>query len=394
MLLDQVALAADAVDRLQRPVVGHVAQERARTLAFGQVAQPPQRLDDERGVAQPAEAVVPGALGAERLGNAGRRRGDDRAGVDDRRAASGTAPSAAPPRARTTAARSVFAHARQPRDRQLERALDRRRVESTSGGRPALSAKKQRPIDAERRGRRRWYGAGTFECRYRRVRAADAPRGPRPVGDDLDVGARVVGPRIEAHAQRAACPRAAAAAGGSRSARPRSRPCGMRGAKSKTSKRPSAVAISVRSDVGVAHVGHRRRPRPRPARSAQRAAALLVEQPREHRRAVEARQAQPVDAGVGADQRQHAAVADGAVMRGGDAASPQRPSVQAAGRRQQRAGPVEDRVRQHLARAARASAARCSSAGIDQRRVQRVGERVDGERIDQHGVGPAPARRR
>ena len=80
-LLVQIALAADAVERLQRPGVGDVAQETHERFALGEVAQAPQRFDDERGVAQPAEAVVPGAPGAERFGNAGGRRGDDRAGV-------------------------------------------------------------------------------------------------------------------------------------------------------------------------------------------------------------------------------------------------------------------------------------------------------------------------
>ncbi len=45
------------------------------------------------------------------------------------------------------------------------------------------------------------------------------------------------------------------------------------------------------------------------------AAALLIEQPRKHRRAVESRQAQPVDVGIGADQRQDPAVADRTVMQ-------------------------------------------------------------------------------
>ena len=44
-------------------------------------AEPVQRLDDEEGVAQPAVAVVPGALRARRLGNRGGMRGDDGAGL-------------------------------------------------------------------------------------------------------------------------------------------------------------------------------------------------------------------------------------------------------------------------------------------------------------------------
>ena len=77
----EVAFAADAVDRLQRPVLGDVAQEADELLALAQVAQAAQRLDDEGRVAQPAVAVVPGALGAHRFGDAGGGGGDDRAGV-------------------------------------------------------------------------------------------------------------------------------------------------------------------------------------------------------------------------------------------------------------------------------------------------------------------------
>ena len=66
--------------------------------------------------------------------------------------------------------------------------------------------------------------------------------------------------------------------------------------------------------VGVANVSGRGPPvfdrleRPR-------SAALLVEQTAEHRRAVEARQAEPVDAGVRPDKREHTAVADRAVVQ-------------------------------------------------------------------------------
>ena len=80
-LLVQVALAVDPVERLERPALGHVAQEVEELLALVEVPEAAQRLDDERRVAQPAIAVVPGARGAHRLGDARRGRGDDRAGV-------------------------------------------------------------------------------------------------------------------------------------------------------------------------------------------------------------------------------------------------------------------------------------------------------------------------
>jgi hypothetical protein len=70
--LVELAPAGRAVDRLQRAALGRVAQEVEEPLAFAQVREPAQRLDDERGVAQPAVAVVPGARRAEGLGDAGR----------------------------------------------------------------------------------------------------------------------------------------------------------------------------------------------------------------------------------------------------------------------------------------------------------------------------------
>ena len=59
------------LDQAKKPGLGDVAQERDELLALGQVRQPAQRLDHERGVAQPAVAVVPRPRGADRLGDAG-----------------------------------------------------------------------------------------------------------------------------------------------------------------------------------------------------------------------------------------------------------------------------------------------------------------------------------
>jgi hypothetical protein len=74
-----------------------------------------------------------------------------------------------------------------------------------------------------------------------------------------------------------------------------------------------------RFDLGAQHVGvpHVARAGAPVLDRAERphAAALAIEQAAEHRRAVEARQAQPVDAGVGTDQGQHAPVADHPVMQ-------------------------------------------------------------------------------
>jgi hypothetical protein len=65
--------------------------------------------------------------------------------------------------------------------------------------------------------------------------------------------------------------------------------------------------------IGVAKVGHRVRDRVHRLEG-ERAAALLVEQPREDRRRVESREAEPVDAGIRADERKDPPVADGAVV--------------------------------------------------------------------------------
>ena len=81
-LLAQVALAADAVHDLQRPVgvaleVGDVLDEVVGLPVQPQRGEPPQR---QRGVAHPREAVIPVALAARGLRQRGRRSRDDRAG--------------------------------------------------------------------------------------------------------------------------------------------------------------------------------------------------------------------------------------------------------------------------------------------------------------------------
>ena len=63
MLLDELALAADAVERLQRPRFCDVSQKRDERLAFGEVTDAAERFDDERRIAQPAVAVIPRAFG-------------------------------------------------------------------------------------------------------------------------------------------------------------------------------------------------------------------------------------------------------------------------------------------------------------------------------------------
>jgi hypothetical protein len=48
--LGQITFPADAVHRLQRALLGHGAEEAHESLAFGQLAESPERLDDKRRV--------------------------------------------------------------------------------------------------------------------------------------------------------------------------------------------------------------------------------------------------------------------------------------------------------------------------------------------------------
>ena len=84
--LGQLGAPVDAVHDLQRPrrpdlplarAVGQPAHERRRLLGE---AEPQQRVERERGVADPRVAVVPVALAAELLGQRRGRRGHERAG--------------------------------------------------------------------------------------------------------------------------------------------------------------------------------------------------------------------------------------------------------------------------------------------------------------------------
>ena len=196
-LLMQIALAGDAVDRLQRTAVGHLAQEAHERFAFGQVAQAAQRLDDEGGVAQPAEPIVPGAARADRLGNAGRRRRDDRAGVVEgvqlqaqrrsqhrlgrkRRQRAWSSPTAA---SRESSVRAPF---RRPAPNRCRAACPR-------------SARRRSADRCESRVPSSMYGAGTLVDRYKRVGPPTTSR-PCPAATTSTLARGVVGPRIEMHA--------------------------------------------------------------------------------------------------------------------------------------------------------------------------------------------------
>ena len=84
LALGEVVLAADPVHDLQRalarPSAGRAGHERDEVLGLVRAGADVQRLERQAGVADPGVAVVPVALAADRLGQRGGRRGDDRAG--------------------------------------------------------------------------------------------------------------------------------------------------------------------------------------------------------------------------------------------------------------------------------------------------------------------------
>ena len=355
-LLVQIALAGNPVHRLQRPVVGHLAEKPHERFAFGEVAQSPQRLDDKGGVAQPAEAVIPRPSRANRFRNAGRRRGDDRAGVvvgmqlEAERGAQHRL-------RRELRQRAGLGPGPPAADGLLEYGL---RIGRRPNGRrlAGTQRKEGRPIQADRGAvdqvRRRHVGR---EIEPRRATHHFQARARR---DDLDIGARVIGPRIEmdVDARRA----------GDRHQQPAHFDRRLHLQAFHQSRREIVQLETAASgvhlgahNVGVAHVARGRVPvidrLERPA-----AATLLIEQPAEHRRAVEARQAQPVDAGVGGDEGDDATVANRAVIqaqRGQRTSSIRRTAADSSSLAQSKT--VCEPTRARMARMRR----RCSSPGIN-----------------------------
>ncbi len=78
--LGEVLLEPDAVEGLDVAAAGtanHIIEPTEIVLHRAHFRQAVQRPDDEESIAQPAEAIVPVALGVRRLGNAGRHGRDD-----------------------------------------------------------------------------------------------------------------------------------------------------------------------------------------------------------------------------------------------------------------------------------------------------------------------------
>ena len=84
LALDQVAAPVDPVHDLEVAaalVAAHLLQEAHERVGLAPVADGVERRQGERRVPQPHEAVVPVPHSADGLGQRGRRRGDDGAGL-------------------------------------------------------------------------------------------------------------------------------------------------------------------------------------------------------------------------------------------------------------------------------------------------------------------------
>ena len=314
--LGQVPLAADAEHDLQVAGLlegagrggGHVVEELVGLVGAG---RHPQRLDGERGVPDPGVAVVPVAGAADDLGQRGGGRGADRAGGLERQrlehpsaVVDEVAPrtdvglvqlattTATPPRCRPAA----------PRSRPRSTPGPSRRRPACCGAarsRPALPARRTNRPDADDPSTAK--GTGHDRTRTSAPPVATSPPSTasssgstRPYSGrgayssvDLDLAARarhlpqqemgrvpaqVVAPVALAHGQRV-----------------------------DDDRRPGGRAVGRLQHHRAIHVatgdraGARRPQRP--------VARLLAQQPSEDRRAVEAREAQPVDRAVPAHQR-------------------------------------------------------------------------------------------
>ena len=121
----------------------------------------------------------------------------------------------------------------------------------------------------------------------------------------------------------------------------------------------------------------------------ERAPFLDVENPAEHRRAVESRHAQPVDVRARRHEGQHTPVADDAVVqRDGTRMGHLVGSASARRKVSVRSRPAHRKMLCSATCARRRCMRRCcSSAGIVKRRVERVGEGIGGIRIHEQRFG-------
>ena len=161
------------------------------------------------------------------------------------------------------------------------------------------------------------------DVRHRHVRVqvqrAVRRRRPRcPIARLAQLGAARARSRAadRSRSQMRGCPRSGRTGARARSARRTLEP--FRDARREVDDLPRAVAVvehACAATFVLRHVRHAG-PRSRGRRTRMRNVPplLVVEQPREHRRRIEARQAQPLDRARRRDQREHAAVADRAVV--------------------------------------------------------------------------------
>ena len=166
-LLGEIGGAVDAVHDLQRRVplpacsVDPLAQPFANAAASSRVSQAQQRVDGERGVPDPGVAVVPVALAADLLRQAGRRRGDRARRSARRSSASASWPNGSPSPATARCRCSGASQSRQYRGGVLDSRPVRRR--QPPGG-PPLGSARRRAVSPSLRvpvaGAGRWPGRG------------------------------------------------------------------------------------------------------------------------------------------------------------------------------------------------------------------------------------------
>ena len=308
-LFRKVSPAVDPVQRLQGAALRDVPQEVQELLAFVEVPEAPKSLDHERRIPQPAVPIVPRALGAHRLGQAGRRRGDDGTGVvvgvelQAERGAKDALRGEVRQRA-SLGPRAPAGH----RQRQLL-------VQARHRGGVLALAVRQDEVEGSRQQKlalRHDVRAGEVG---REVKRGGGTEDLQAVGGltDLRVGARIVGARIEVDAQ-LRVPR-------ERSNDPHDlerdayvEPFGK--ARREVDDLPrAAVDLEMsRQHVRVPEVSQGPAHLALAREKAECPPVHGVQQPSEHGRGVESRKAQPLDRARRRDEREDAPVADGSVV--------------------------------------------------------------------------------
>ena len=314
----------DPVHDLQRalagPAAGRAGHERDELLGLVRAGADVQRLERQARVADPRVAVVPVALAPDRLRQRGGRRGDDRSGRPVREALEHAR--AEPHQLAVRALVHVVLGL--PRAPRLDRVLDPRR-DLVRRERLRRRAFRRRPLQREPDPLARRHGEGSGHRRVldrgrhagaddHLVRSAERPAARLGRAEQrLDQPVLGPGRQLEAHLH--------LAENSLHQAQQQ-----MRRAEAEL---VTALTLCERHRVGEPHAAglgrERRLDHQRPGQVATLAAirarrpdlpmpTVRIEDPREHRRAVVARQAQPANRPVAVDQRGRVAVGQQAVV--------------------------------------------------------------------------------